>query len=150
MKPRHAIPTFILLACIATLGATTAQAGGQQDFGDYVVHFNALTTDFLSPAVASSYGITRSRNRALINVSVMKKALGVGTEPQRARVTGRSANLRGQTRTLEFREVRDGPAIYYLAEIGVDDGETLDFTIDAAPEGGEPLSVRFRQQFFTR
>jgi hypothetical protein len=123
MKPLHAIHTLCCLHLLTVPGAK-AQAGGQQDFGDFVVHYNAISTDFLSPAVASSYGITRSRNRALINISVMKKTLGVGTEPQHAQVSGKSVNLRGQTRGLEFREVRDGSAIYYLAEVGIDDGET--------------------------
>lgn len=149
MKSLHATYRLVLLVLITTLSAT-ANAGGQQDFGDYVVHFNAISTDFLSPAVARSYGITRSRNRALINISVMKKALGVGTEPRHAQITGKSINLRGQSRVLDFREVRDGPAIYYLAEIGIDDGETLDFVIQAVPQDSEPLSIRFRQQFFTR
>lgn len=149
MKPLHAIQTLVLLALFAAL-PSTAQTGGQQDFGDYVVHFNAINTDFLAPEVASEYGITRSRNRALVNISIMKKSLGIGTEPQQARVTGKSVNLRGQTRALEFREVLDGQAIYYLAELHIDEGETLDFLIEAVPDGGEPLSVRFRQQFFTR
>jgi hypothetical protein len=149
MKPLHAIHTLLLLALFTAL-TSTAQTGGQQDFGDYVVHFNAISTDFLTPEVASEYGITRSRHRALVNISIMKKSLGISTEPQNARVTGKSVNLRGQTRVLEFREVLDGPAIYYLAELGIDDGETLEFLIEAVPDGGEPLSVRFRQEFFTR
>ncbi|OOG28618.1 hypothetical protein B1C78_01770 [Thioalkalivibrio denitrificans] len=149
MKPLHLISVLLLFAFLVANGAK-AQAGGQQDFGDYVVHYNAINTDFLSPAVARSYGITRSRNRALINISVLKKTLGVGAEPQLAHVTGKSVNLRGQTRSLDFRELRDESAIYYIAEIGIDDGETMDFIIQAVPRNGDPLAVRFRQQFFTR
>jgi hypothetical protein len=149
MKPLKVIHALLLLALVIAPGAQ-AQAGGQQDFGDFVVHFNAINTDFLAPSVASSYGITRSRNRALINISVMKKALGVTAEPQLAQVTGKSINLRGQTRSLSFREIRDESAIYYLAEIGIDDGETLDFVIQAVPRGSDALDIRFRQQFFTR
>lgn len=149
MKARLMFKAFLLFVLIGTI-AGTAQAGGQQDFGDYVVHYNALSTDFLSPEVARNYGITRSRNRALINISILKKSLGVGTEPQLAEVNGKAVNLRGQSRALDFREVRDGSAIYYLSETGINDGETLDFTINATPAGGNPLTVRFRQEFFTR
>ncbi|ACL73995.1 DUF4426 domain-containing protein [Thioalkalivibrio sulfidiphilus] len=149
MKRRHVFKAFLLLVMAGALSGTV-HAGGQQDFGDYVVHFNALSTDFLSPDVARSYNITRSRNRALINISIMKKSLGVGTEPQLAVVTGKAVNLRGQTLPLQFREVRDSTAIYYLAEVGIDDGETLDFMIEATPRDSGPLTVRFRQQFFTR
>ncbi|MFN2348260.1 MAG: DUF4426 domain-containing protein [Thioalkalivibrio sp.] len=149
MKAQLMFKAFLLFVLIGTLTGT-AQAGGQQDFGDYVVHYNALSTDFLSPEVARNYGITRSRNRALINISILKKSLGVGTEPQLAEVNGKAVNLRGQSRVLDFREVRDGSAIYYLSETGINDGETLDFTINATPTGGSPLTVRFRQEFFTR
>jgi len=149
MKARLMFKAFLLFVLIGAI-TSTAQAGGQQDFGDYVVHYNALSTDFLSPEVARNYGITRSRNRALINISILKKSLGVGTEPQLAEVDGKAVNLRGQSRALDFREVRDGSAIYYLSETGINDGETLDFTINATPAGGSPLTVRFRQEFFTR
>ena len=44
-----------------------------KDFGDYVVHFNALSTADLPAEVARGYGITRSKNRAMLNVSIIRK-----------------------------------------------------------------------------
>jgi len=41
----------------------SAAAENSKDFGEYVVHFNALATDVLPPQVAREYRITRSRNR---------------------------------------------------------------------------------------
>jgi len=42
---------------------STAHAENSQDFGDYVVHFNALNTNHLPPTVTREYGIKRSKNR---------------------------------------------------------------------------------------
>src|SRR5690606_2094532 len=39
-----------------------------KDFGDYVLHFNAIGTDQLTDRVAAQYGIVRSRNRAMLSV----------------------------------------------------------------------------------
>ena len=44
-----------------------------QDFGDFGVHFNAVRTDDLSVAVARAYGIERSANRVMLNVSLLRK-----------------------------------------------------------------------------
>ena len=55
----------ILFGVISILLATTARAENSQDFGDYVVHFNALSTVHLPPAVTKQYGIKRSMNRGI-------------------------------------------------------------------------------------
>ena len=46
-------------------GATSA------DIGDHVVHFSAQSTDQLPPVVAREYKIVRSKDRAMLNVSVI-------------------------------------------------------------------------------
>ena len=42
-------------------------------FGDYTVHYSAFTTDTLSPSIAKSYKILRSKNRIMVNLSILKK-----------------------------------------------------------------------------
>ena len=44
------------------------------DIGDYVVHFSAQSTDQLPPAVALGYAIVRSKNRAMLNVAVLRES----------------------------------------------------------------------------
>jgi hypothetical protein len=53
----------------------TVAAQQSQDFGHYVVHYNALNTNLIPPQVAQGYGIARSSSRALLNVTVLKKVL---------------------------------------------------------------------------
>ncbi len=121
-----------------------------QTFGDYVIHYNAIATGDLSPAIAKAYGITRSKNRALLNVAVLKKLLGTTGQPVTATVKATATNLSRQMQTLDLREVREGGAIYYLAEIDVSDQEILDISIEVTPIGqAYTAHIQFRQQFFT-
>lgn len=132
------------LAAILLLLAGAAQAENSIERGDYVVHYNALPSTSISPEVARQYAITRSANRALLNIAVLRRG-----KPVTAKLTGSATNLAGQRQELAVREVREGEAIYYLAEPGVANQDTLAFQIDVLPEGAQqPIPVVFRQEFF--
>ena len=149
----HKTNKFLQLLCLACLclAALSARAENSQDFGDYVVHFNALTTDLLPPKVAAEYKIKRSGNHAMLNVVVLRKVLGTSGQPVTATVTGMASNLTGQQRTLELREIREPNAIYYIADFGIDNEDTLTFNLSVKPEGEtDSYKVQFRQQFFSR
>ena len=146
--------TTRLIAALTLLFAITplaVQAEQSQSFGDYVIHYNAFATGDLSPAIAKNYGITRSKNRALLNVTVLKKTLGTTGQPVPATVKATATNMSRQLQTLDAREVHEGNAIYYLAEVSVSDQETMEFNIDVTPSGHDRTAhIQFRQQFFTR
>lgn len=140
----------LLWLSLATLGAPS-QAEQSVDVGDYVIHYNALPTDALQPQVARNYGITRSPNQALLNVTVLRKATGTTGQPVRARVTATATNLNNQLHELDIREVDDQGAFYYLSTVKVNHGETLNFTVQVDPEKqGRVYTARFQQQFVTR
>lgn len=141
----------VLLLVCALAAPAFALAQQSQDFGDYVVHYNALNTNLLPPQVAQAYGITRSPSRALLNVTVLKKVMNNPGTPVSASITASAVNLTGQMRELKMREIREPEgAVYYVAELPVHNLETYQFTIELAVEGErEPLVVRFRQQFYT-
>lgn len=120
-----------------------------RDFGDYVVHFNALATDQLTPDIAREYGIVRSQNRAMLTVSIIKKeAQGIGTAVPGS-VSASAINLTGQLKSIPLREIQESTAIYYIGEIAIANGETLIFTVDVTPIN-EPsrFTVRFQKQFY--
>ncbi len=122
-------------------GATNA------DIGDHVVHFNALTTDQIPPEAARAYGIVRSKNRAMLNVSVLSKD---SNAPVTAMVTVKTVNLTGQLKNVTMQERREQDAIYYIGELPVANRETLIFDISVMPDGAEKASdIRFKRQFFT-
>jgi hypothetical protein len=114
------------------------------------VHFNALSTDQLTADVAKSYGIVRSPNRAMLNISVIKKAPGTTGSSVAGTVTASASNLTGQLKQINVREIREGDAIYYIGEVTVTNKETLTFSADITPESSaESYAVEFRKQFFT-
>jgi len=142
------LKTLTLLTVMASSPSVAQQA---QKFGDYVVHYNALSSSLITPEVAKAYGIRRSDSRALINISVLKPAGEQTATAVKAAVTTTGRNLTGQTRKIEMREIDDGDgAIYYIGELSVRNMETFDFTVVVLPEDqSKPLNVKFRQQFYT-
>lgn len=149
MNTRRAL-SAVMLACMV-LVTNRAVAEQSQDFGEYVVHFNAVTTDLLTPEMASHYNIQRSSGKALLNITVLKKVLGAAASPVEADVSASAVNLTDQYRRIGMRKVEEEGAIYYLGTFSVDNQETYDFTINVTPEDlDRPFVVRFRQQFFTR
>jgi hypothetical protein len=129
--------------------AAEAAEVASRDFGDYVVHFNAISTDQLTPEVAKAYNIVRSKNRALLNVSIVKKVEGTTGQPVPGSVAALVANDTGQVKDANLREIREGDAVYYIADIAVSNAETLIFTVDATPiNETSRFSVRFTRTFY--
>jgi Domain of unknown function (DUF4426) len=122
---------------------------GNKDFGDYVLYFNALNTDQLSPDIAREYGIVRSKSRAMLNVSIHRKRDNGQSEAVTGAVSASAINLNGQLKTMTLREIREDLAIYYIGELAITDGEVLIYTIDATPSNdASRFTVRFKKQFF--
>lgn len=139
---------FVLLALLG-LFPLTVQAQNSQDFGQFVVHFNAIKTDFLQEAVAKQYQINRAKDRGLVNIAVLKKVMSMPSQPTPAQIEGSAVTLSKQLRNLDIKEIKDGNAIYYLTEFKIGDGETLDFTFNVKPEGdSEAYTVKFRHTFY--
>ena len=146
---KHILSMIFLMAILGF--SSGAEAQQSQDFGDYVVHYNALNTNFIPPQVAQGYGIKRSSSRALLNLTVLKKVMDNPGTPVSAKVSASGTNLTGQLREIEIRELKDTEgAIYYIGEFPIHNLETYNFTVNVQPEGeAEPLLVKFRQQFYT-
>ena len=125
-------------------GATSA------DIGDFVVHFSAQSTDQLPPEVARAYNIVRSKNRAMLNVSIIRKSDKL---PVAGNVSVKTVNLTGQLKNVTMRKIEepgDVVAIYYIGETPVANRETLVFDITVTPEGASSASdVRFKREFYT-
>ncbi len=144
MKRLVLIPLLILFSGLTLAENVTRSAG-------YAIHHNAFTTDSLAPRVAHSYGIQRSTSRGMVNITVIRETTGTTGTPVKARVKVSAHNLMGQVRNIPVREVREGDAIYYIADFPVAHREHLTFEIDVLPERRDtPLHARFDQEFFTR
>jgi DNA-directed RNA polymerase specialized sigma54-like protein len=131
----------------ATVPEAQPAGATNQDIGDHVVHFNAMTTDQLTPEIARAYDFVRSKNRAMLNVSVVNASDNTSVP---AEVTVKAVNLTGQLKNVPMRRIQEQEAIYYIGEVAVANRETLIFDISITPQGADaPSEVRFKRQFFT-
>lgn len=117
--------------------------------GDYEVHFNALRTDQLTPDVARAYGIQRSANRVMLNVTILRQeAPHTPRKPVEGQVQVDAYNLNGQLKNLQMRRVSEGEAIYYIGEVTISGTEILVFDISVTPAGeSTPIEVKFKREF---
>ena len=156
MMNRKTIIALSLSGLIAACGGggdtptvPTAEPAGEtmKDIGDYVVHFSAQATDELSPDVARAYNIVRSKNRAMLTVSVVRESDDASVP---ADVSVKTVNLTGQLKNVAMRKIEEQDAVYYIGETPVANRETLVFDIGVTPEGAAGRSdVRFKREFYT-
>ena len=130
------------LALLAMAGL--AQAQGSLQRGDVEVYWSAQATQALAPEMARQYAVTRSPNRALLTVVVLRAGAAVP-----ATVSGSATDAQGQRQVLAVREVREGDSVSYLAEPRIAARDTLDFDLSVLPAGGgAAIPLKFRQEFF--
>ena len=139
-----------LAICMMTMAPIThTQAQAIAEVGEYTLHVNAISTLELSTEVARASGITRSASRGLLNIAIRRLQADGSDVATRATVTADAINLSGQRQILSLREVREGGAIYYLAEPRISEAEELTFEVSARPEGDASiLKSRFKKIFF--
>jgi hypothetical protein len=125
-----------------------ARSQYEQTFGDMTVHYSALSTTRLLPAMAKSYGITQSSRRGLVNVAIERKAADGKTTPVHAAVSGNAASIGGDTAPLKFRELIGDGTVSYISEFPLSAPDTYTFTITIAPESAAPpYTLKFNQDF---
>ncbi|REL32187.1 DUF4426 domain-containing protein [Thalassotalea euphylliae] len=135
---------FALIAL--TLTSTIVSAENMKTLGAMDVHYMAIGATFLTPQVAKAYGIERSKYNALINISVMDNTKA--NKPAKAvAISGTAQNLTGQYKRLDFEEVREGQAIYYLAQLNFRDKEKVKFELTIT-DGSETHELMFNQTFY--
>lgn len=141
----------ILRHILISLLVLSNPALGQQSekFGPFELHYSVINSTFLSPAVAEIYGITRGKRRAVLNLVLRKPSEdGMGTA-QAMQLRGQVRDLLQTQQTLDFREIRDGDAIYYIAEFRFINEEWRFFDLKFRPEGEDKTySFDFKWQLY--
>ncbi|NMH59257.1 DUF4426 domain-containing protein [Alteromonas ponticola] len=135
---------LFVLAISCLFAVAPAMAEQKQVLGDYEVHYMVVNSTFFTPEVARNYDLVRSRYNALINIAVLdkdsKKALDVA-------LSGKATNLIGTTKPLNFKKVKEGESIYYLATLPVNDAETYRFVINVQI-GNDSKQLKFQQKIY--
>ncbi|MEF1289529.1 DUF4426 domain-containing protein [Vibrio sp. M260118] len=132
---------------LASALALPTWAGQFKNIKDVEVHYSAFNSTFLTPQVARSYQLKRNGYSAIINISVLDNSQA-GKPATTAKIKGSAKNLIGQSRKLSFREVKEGNAIYYLAEFAISDEEQLTFNIDVNAGNKGAGTLKFTQKFY--
>ena len=132
---------FALSVAFVAVFSSATYAEQKQTLGNWDVHYRAFTSTFLAPKVATTYGITRSASKGVLNISVLDKNTQA---PQELEVTGQVVNPLGQIQSLEFQKITEAEAVYYITQFDYTNAETLRFTINI---GGEQ-TLKFNQEFW--
>ena len=134
------------LFCVALLSmATIIFAEQSVEFGDWTVHYSVIPSTLISKEVAEKHKIVRGDDRAICNITVVDPD---GT-PHEAKVGGSFKNLMGQTTKLKFKTIKEGKAVYSLANFKFSDGEKLKFKIEVElPDGKE--KIEFEQEVYAQ
>lgn len=117
-----------------------------QDFSRYSVYYSIFNSTFISADTAKIYGIKRSKYENLINVSLSPKGQ-YGALP--AKISGTVRNLMQQQKILDFIEIKEQGATYYIAPIRLTAQEILHFDLQVTPEGeSNTLNIKFHRKLY--
>lgn len=129
----HFFIAFITLAL--TTSAAQADEKTFTTFDNYQVLHTVFNSTFIKPEIASAYNLTRGKDHALINIALVKTDDVGQSYGLPAKVTGTVANLMQQQKPLEFIEIKEQNAVYYLADLRFQNEEVLHFTINVNANG---------------
>ncbi|EFP95838.1 DUF4426 domain-containing protein [Vibrio caribbeanicus] len=138
---------YWIISILASLLSLPAYTGQFKTIKNVEVHYSAFNSTFIPAKVARSYKIKRNGYSALLNISVLDNSQ-VGKPATTAKISGRSQNLIGQIKQLNFREVKEGSAIYYLAEFPISEEEQITFFIDVNAGIKGTGQLKFSQKFY--
>ena len=143
------ISLFALLSAFS-LPAVADRGEQKQVFGDYEIHYMGLNSSFLEPEVAKAYGIPRSRSMGYLSISIMKTTTDEDVpEALTGDVRGQMQNMIGQKKELEFKEIKERNAIYYISTFRFDQEDVYKFTLQVSPDGeSRTFDVKFDQRFY--
>jgi len=144
---KHSILLLIVYLFILPINS---QADNSKLYDRHTVHFNAFPSDSLPSQMTQKYKIQRSKNIALINVSIVKNDKSKKIEGIQSRVTGVLKNLLGQLKKLDFQEVHEGSAYYYIAQVAVENNDIVHFKVQIETHDKQHYDIKFRKQFRTK
>ncbi|WP_085299342.1 DUF4426 domain-containing protein [Cognaticolwellia mytili] len=143
---KNIINKLVLLALLTISFISTTSAENMKKMDDINVHYIALSSTFLTPEIAKAYGLERSRYKGLINISILDNTQK-GNPAKTVFINGKARNDVGQIKSLDFTEVKEGDAVYYLAQVSYSNEETIYFDINISDKGNQH-NLKFSQKFY--
>ena len=147
------LATSLLFVCTATANGEFIDEGkgganpNMTEIGTWQIHHIAFPSTFIQPETAKAIGLDRRGNYGLLNISILD--LANNKAPLKLKVTGYAQNLIGHRKELEFKEVDEGIAVYYLAQVRHSNEEIFRFYITVKdPKTGRSEEFRFQQKMW--
>lgn len=146
----------ILLICLSILSFVvqaqtdqTKEITTYKKFGDYTVHFNLFNSSDIPASVAEQFKLVRGKDRAIVNISLVKTENGNTSLGLPAIVSGSARNLMQQKQDLKFIEVKEGGVTYYLAPFVFNNEDLLHFDINVKPSAdSSAFAVQFTRTLY--
>ena len=138
---------YLLLALSIVSLALPALANDKvfKQVGDNKIFFSAFNSTFIDPDVAVANQIIRGKDKGLVNIAVVK---GLGTGKS-AVITGNVYNIFQMSQPLEFVEIREQDAVYYLAPFEFENEDFLTFKISVRSDPKKPAyDLKFQKKMY--
>ena len=144
---RSAFAAVIALSLsLLSIGAPAEQ---KKRFDQFEVHYSIVNSTFLEPQVASTYGITRGDDRFILNIAVRELLADGSSIARKASIDGSRFDLIHRN-PLDFKEIDERTAIYYIAQFQARNREKLYFTLQIQPETSRrAYKLQFNQVLHT-
>ncbi|GIU51574.1 DUF4426 domain-containing protein [Shewanella sp. KT0246] len=144
---RNIIFNLVIVLGLSLGLANNALAEQKQQVGNFDIHYMALSSTFITPSIAKTYGIERSNYNGIVNIAVLDTSKE-GNPPVAIEISGVANNLLDARMTLDFKEIREGKAIYYIAQVPYRDDQEINFTIAVKHGNQLNTSLKFKQKFY--
>jgi hypothetical protein len=149
MRIAHKVNIILIAAALMLLLLLVPRHGhGQsvQDFGDYIVHYSAISTQQLPADAAAQYGIARAGDRGLLNIAVEPKHGDAAMV--RADIRATVSDLTGHSQPVRFHETNENGAFDYLGEFPLNGSGSYLFTVSVTPPGAaHAYVVKFNRDY---
>lgn len=152
MRIAHKVGVLLLAIALLIVLLLLPQRGrgatpNASEFGDYIVHYSAISTNKLVDSMARQYHIERSARRGLLNVAIEQKRDGA-TRTVDADVSAEVSDLTGHRAPISMRETSENGDVDYLGEFALSGSGAYIFTVKVTPRGrSQPFVVRFNQDY---
>lgn len=138
------LTTWLSALVLISVVSTSAIAEQKKQLGNWDVHYIAMPSTLIEPAIAKNYNIERSKFNGLVNVSVLNNK---DQKAQQVTISGTAKNLLGQQKELTFQQVTEGEAVYYLAQLPYRNEERFSLSIDIS-QGNQSQQLKFEHTFY--
>ena len=114
--------------------------------GEYTVYLNTSYTRDISNNIAIKYGIEKSENRIMLNVSILNSQSKQSVE---GAITIDVTNLLGQKKAVKEMKVFENDSISYAFFSNISNQETLIYNLSISPEQKYSKEIQYTNKFFT-